>query len=232
MLLLATVVGWGISWPFLKIALTEIPPWTFRGLIAPAAAILVFGIGALLKHDLGRPTGQWREITLAALLNITFWHVFSAFGIKLLGGGQASIIAYTMPLWAVLFSTWLIRETLNPARVAGISAGMAGLAVLVVAEQRFHVALPAPGPALPLDDHLQLLLVFPALRERARIARLVLRSRPRHAEELRLDGAVDALERPALLQRLGDLVIRRVHLPARHRDSAQPHRTHGQLPCT
>ena len=131
MLLLATVVGWGISWPFLKIALTEIPPWTFRGLIAPAAAILVFGIGALLKHDLGRPTGQWREITLAALLNITFWHVFSAFGIKLLGGGQASIIAYTMPLWAVLFSTWLIRETLNPARVAGISAGMAGLAVLV-----------------------------------------------------------------------------------------------------
>ena len=131
MLLLITVVGWGISWPFLKIALTEIPPWTFRGLIAPAAAILVFGIGALLKYDLGRPDGQWREITLAALLNITFWHVFSAFGIRLLGGGQASIIAYTMPLWAVLFSTWLIGETLTFARIAGLGAGMAGLAVLV-----------------------------------------------------------------------------------------------------
>ena len=134
MLLLITVVGWGISWPFLKIALTEIPPWTFRGLIAPAAAILVFGIGALLKYDLGRPTGQWREISLAALLNITFWHIFSAFGIKLLGGGQASIIAYTMPLWAVLFSTWLIGETLTLARMAGLGVGMAGLAVLVSGE--------------------------------------------------------------------------------------------------
>ena len=91
----------------------------------------MFGIGALLKHDLGRPTKQWREITLAAVLNITLWHVFSAFGIKLLGGGQASIIAYTMPLWAVLFSTWLIGETLTPARVMGLASGMAGLAVLV-----------------------------------------------------------------------------------------------------
>ena len=146
MLLLVTVVGWGVSWPFLKIALTEIPPWTFRGLIAPAAAILVFGIGTLLKHDLGRPTGQWREIALAALLNITFWHVFSAFGIKLLGGGQASIIAYTMPLWAVLFSTWLIGETLTLARIAGLGAGMAGLAVLVSGE--FGILASSPHGAL------------------------------------------------------------------------------------
>jgi len=134
LLLFVTVFGWGISWPFLKIALTEIPPWTFRGLIAPAAAILVFGIGALFKYDLGRPTGQWKEITLAAILNITLWHVFSAFGIKLLGGGQASIIAYTMPLWAVLFSAWLIGEKLTPFRLAGLVAGMAGLAVLLSGE--------------------------------------------------------------------------------------------------
>ena len=55
LLLIFTVFGWGISWPFLKIALTEIPPWTFRGLIAPAAAVLIFGIGALLKKTLELP---------------------------------------------------------------------------------------------------------------------------------------------------------------------------------
>ena len=134
LLLLVTVFGWGISWPFLKIALTEIPPWTFRGLIAPTAAILVFGIGALLRYDLGKPTGLWKEITLAAILNITCWHVFSAFGIKLLGGGQASIIAYTMPLWAVVFSAWFIEEKLTSFRLIGLIAGMAGLAVLLSGE--------------------------------------------------------------------------------------------------
>ena len=134
LLLIFTVFGWGISWPFLKIALTEIPPWTFRGLIAPAAAVLIFGIGALLKKNLGTPSGQWREIILAAGLNITLWHVFSAFGIKLLGGGQASIIAYTMPLWAVLFSAWLIGENLTPIRLTGLVMGLTGLVVLLSGE--------------------------------------------------------------------------------------------------
>ena len=39
-----------------------------------------------------------------------------------------------MPLWAVLFSTWLIGEALTLARLAGLGAGMAGLSVLVSGE--------------------------------------------------------------------------------------------------
>ena len=110
----------GISWPFLKL----LSPKFRHGHSGPDRTC---GCHSCIRHwrptqqyDLGRPTGQWREISLAALLNITFWHIFSAFGIKLLGGGQASIIAYTMPLWAVLFSTWPIGETLTLARMAGL----------------------------------------------------------------------------------------------------------------
>ena len=29
-LIVLVIIGWGTSWPFLKIALSEIPPWTFR----------------------------------------------------------------------------------------------------------------------------------------------------------------------------------------------------------
>ena len=137
------IFGWGISWPFLKIALAEIPPFTFRGLIAPTAAFVIFGIGFLLKSKISYPKGQWREITLAAILNITVWHLFSAFGIRLLGGGHASIIAYTMPLWAVVLSIIFIGEKSTPLRILGLILGMSGLAVLLSGE--FGILTSAPA---------------------------------------------------------------------------------------
>jgi len=128
------IFGWGISWPFLKIALAEIPPWTFRGLIAPSAALMILALGFVLRYEVESPKGQWREIILASFLNITLWHVFSAHGIRLLGGGQASIIAYTMPLWAVVFSILFIGERATIARIMGLVFGMGGLSVLLSGE--------------------------------------------------------------------------------------------------
>ena len=133
-LLAVAIFGWGVSWPFLKIALFEIPPWTFRGLIAPTAVLLMILIGLALRIEISRPKGQWREIILAAFLNITIWHVFSAFGIRLLSGGQASIIAYTMPLWAVTLSIFFIGEKPTASRISGLVIGMGGLAVLLSGE--------------------------------------------------------------------------------------------------
>ncbi|MDA0239141.1 MAG: DMT family transporter [Proteobacteria bacterium] len=134
LLLLFVTLGWGTSWPFLKISLNEIPPWTFRGLIAPVAAVFLFGIAYILKEGMTNPRGQWRPLIAASILNITGWHVFSAFGITLLASGHASIIAYTMPLWAILFSIIFIGERPTVKRLAGLVLGIGGLAVLLSGE--------------------------------------------------------------------------------------------------
>ena len=41
LLLAALTVGWGITWPFMKIALNEIQPWTFRGILAPTSMVIL-----------------------------------------------------------------------------------------------------------------------------------------------------------------------------------------------
>ena len=106
-LLITIIIGWGTSWRFLKIALSEIPPWTFRGLIAPTAALFILLAGFLSRQKIRVPAGQWKPLIIASLFNVMIWHIFSAWGIRLLASGQASIIAYTMPLWAVLFNIFL-----------------------------------------------------------------------------------------------------------------------------
>ena len=141
-LVLLVIIGWGTAWPFLKIALNEIPPWTFRGLISPTAAIFTFAIAFFLKQSVRIPRHQIGALVFAAALNITLWHVLSALGIRLMGSGQASIIAYTMPLWASLLSMIFIGEQPTLRRLLGLLSGLLGLGVLV--SGKFGVFAAAP----------------------------------------------------------------------------------------
>ena len=56
-LLIIITIGWGTSWPFLKIGLNEIPPWTYRGLIAPTAALFIFLTGFISRQKIKHPSG-------------------------------------------------------------------------------------------------------------------------------------------------------------------------------
>ncbi|PWC52353.1 DMT family transporter [Azospirillum sp. TSO22-1] len=134
-LLASLTLFWGVNWPAMKLAVTDIDPWTFRMLCLAAG-----GGGLLLIARLsgsGRiaiPRGDLMPLLLASLLNVTGWHLGTAFGLTFMGAGRASIIAFTMPVWASLFGVALLGERLTRARVAGLALGVAGLGFLLVPE--------------------------------------------------------------------------------------------------
>jgi len=134
LLLALTVLGWGLAWPMIKIGLNEIPPWTYRGLMLPLAGAIVFALARATGERIALPTGQWPALLASSFLNITCWTLFSTLGLRLMGSGHASIIAYTMPLWAVLFAMVVVGERPTARRVAGLAIGLAGLGVLLFDE--------------------------------------------------------------------------------------------------
>ncbi|MGY8999026.1 MAG: DMT family transporter [Rhodospirillales bacterium] len=134
LLLIGVIIGWGTSWPFLKIGLNEIPPWTYRGMVAPTAAFFIFSAGLILRQNMWVPAKQWKPLLVASLFNVLIWHIFSAWGIRLLASGQASIIGYTMPLWAVVFSMLLNNERPTLKRLIGLTLGLIGLGTLTIGE--------------------------------------------------------------------------------------------------
>ncbi|WP_431860567.1 DMT family transporter [Azospirillum sp.] len=135
LLLASLTLFWGVNWPAMKLAVTDIDPWTFRMLCLAAG-----GGGLLLIARLtgtGRiaiPRGEFGPLLLASLLNVTGWHLGTAFGLTFMGAGRASIIAFTMPVWASLFGVALLGERLTRARVAGLALGVGGLGFLLVPE--------------------------------------------------------------------------------------------------
>jgi drug/metabolite transporter (DMT)-like permease len=80
------------------------------------------------------PRDQWGRLALTALFNVTLWNVLIAYGLTLLPAGRSVILAYTMPLWVVLMSSFTLGERLTPRRVLGITLGMGGMLLLIVRE--------------------------------------------------------------------------------------------------
>ena len=142
-LLVAVTLAWGFNWPMIKLALAGMAPMHFRSLCAVAGAVVLFALAVAARLSVRVPAGEWGRLSLVALFNITGWNVFAVYGVGLMASGRASILGYTMPVWGVLLSTWLLRERFTRRRALGVALGMAGMALLLGAEFRAVGRAPA-----------------------------------------------------------------------------------------
>jgi drug/metabolite transporter (DMT)-like permease len=131
-LLVLITIFWGVNWPAIKLSVNEVPVWAYRSICLATGAAGLFAIAAAARLPLRIPRQDLKPLLIAALGNITFWHLFSALGVTMMQPGRASILAFTMPLWAAPIAAFWLREKIDAIRLAGLGVGMAGLAVLVV----------------------------------------------------------------------------------------------------
>jgi drug/metabolite transporter (DMT)-like permease len=124
-------LAWGCNWPVLKIGVTELAPLTFRASTLPFAALGLLTIAKLSGDSVRIPRAWWGRVVALALFNITGWNVLIVFGVQQMPAGRSAIIAYTLPIWSVLFSVWLLHEPLSGRKIAGLVLGMCGLAMLL-----------------------------------------------------------------------------------------------------
>ena len=127
-------LGWGLNWPMMKLVLADIPVWTFRGLCVASGTIGLFIIARAGRQQTRVPAGQWPRLAVTAIANVTMWNVLIGYGLTLLPSGRSAILAYTMPLWTVLLSRFVLDEKVTPRRILGVSLGMAGMVLLIVDE--------------------------------------------------------------------------------------------------
>ena len=133
-LLAALTLGWGFNWPIMKMTLAELPVWTFRGLCVASGAVGLFLIARLGGLSLRVPRGQWMRLLVTSVCNVTLWNVFIGYGLTMLPAGRSAILAYSMPIWAVLLSAFVLHERLTRRRFLGLVLGMAGMALLIGGE--------------------------------------------------------------------------------------------------
>jgi drug/metabolite transporter (DMT)-like permease len=131
LLVVILTLAWGCNWPVLKVGVTALAPLTFRATTLPFAALGLLLIAKLSGDSIRIPRAWWGRAATLALCNITAWNVLIVFGVQQMPAGRSAIIAYTLPIWTVLFSLWWLHEPLSGRKIVGLILGMCGMAVLL-----------------------------------------------------------------------------------------------------
>lgn len=130
--LVVTAFGWGLNWPIVKAALAVWPLFTFRVLSSAVAMALLLGLAVSAGQPvLPRGGREWGKLALFGFCNVTSFVGLGTLSMRWLDASEATIIAYTMPIWAALIAWPILGERPNRRRVGGLALGFAGVAVLL-----------------------------------------------------------------------------------------------------
>src|SRR4029077_17474373 len=146
LILLASItVLWGCNWPVLKIAVTELPVFTFRSISLMIGVIGMFIVCRIEGKPWSLPRRDVLPCFFVAMTTITGWNLASTLGLLHMAPGRASILAFTMPLWAALLAVPMLKERMTGLRVLGLALGLAGMAMLIWPD-RANLARDPLGP--------------------------------------------------------------------------------------
>jgi drug/metabolite transporter (DMT)-like permease len=131
LILVGLSIAWGLNWPMMKLALLDIPVWTFRTLCLMGGGSILLVIAYFSRQVVALPGRQFAALAFVSLFNITGWHLCSAYGLLHTGSGRAAIIGFTMPLWASILSVFILKTAPNARQVLALMCGLAALVTLL-----------------------------------------------------------------------------------------------------
>lgn len=142
LLLLILTLVWGTNWPLFALAVAEVSVWTFRAVSCLVAGSLLLAYVRLRGGSVRIEPRHRRVVLASCFLYMVVWNITSTYSAIMLPSGQASVLGFTMPLWAALFS-WLIhREPLRGRMLVALGFGAAGVTLLMVPSFRDYAQAP------------------------------------------------------------------------------------------
>ena len=125
------VATWATNWPLMRLALAHAQPMVFVSLRMAGSIAIIAPVLAVLRRPLLPVPRERFALFWVGLYQVTGFVVFSIVGLAIVAPGRAIVLAYTMPLWAILLGLVLSREVLSPSKLAGAAVGFAGLVVFM-----------------------------------------------------------------------------------------------------
>jgi drug/metabolite transporter (DMT)-like permease len=147
---LITTICWGLNWPVTKYVLGQWPPLSARGLTGVVGALALAIYAVARGVSLHVPRDQWVRVGVSAALNVSLWMAVMGLALVYLPASEATVIAYTMPVWTALLAWPLLGERMTFVRIAALVTAFAGLVLLLGGNEMSASLAKLPGVALAL----------------------------------------------------------------------------------
>ncbi len=131
-MLVSLSLAWGLTWPAMKIALEEIPPFSMRTGTTGLATVTLFAVALLQRRKLRVPSAAAAaHLIVAGSLNVAAFTLLAAFAQLVTTASRVTVLTYTMPIWAALFAYLVLGERLTWSRGISLLLCATGLAVVI-----------------------------------------------------------------------------------------------------
>lgn len=127
--LAAVVLMWGGNWPLMKMALADIGPLAFCALRLVGTVVSVAVLSPILRFPLLPNRGERGRLAVIGLLQVAGMMALSNLGLQFVTPGRASVLAYTMQMWALPLGFLLLGERITGRRAAAAGLAFAGVVV-------------------------------------------------------------------------------------------------------
>ena len=132
LMLVGVTFAWGLTWPAMRLALSDIPPFSMRTASLAVGAVTLYALARLQGRSLRiKDRRTWVHVGVIAVLNMVIFSICSAFGQLLAPTGRIAMLVYTMPIWASLMARFALGERFTPAGMLALLLCCIGMTVLI-----------------------------------------------------------------------------------------------------
>ena len=128
--LAVVILAWGGNYALVKLALDYMAPFTFNAARFGGAAVVVGGGLMLMGSRLLPLPGERLGLAVIGLCQVTIMLGLTSLGLLWIEASRAVLLAYTMPLWALLLGALLLGEAVTRSKLTGAAIGFLGLVML------------------------------------------------------------------------------------------------------
>lgn len=122
---------WGSTWLFIKIGLTDLPPFTFAGIRFLLASMILTLMVIVRRAPWPRTRREWGLIAVVGVLQFALNYGLVFWGEQYISSGLAAVLQSTFPVFGLVIAHfYLSQERMTIAKVAGVSLGVFGVAVI------------------------------------------------------------------------------------------------------
>lgn len=129
-LLIITVLIWGLSWPICKIGLRSMPAIWFAATRAGIGAVSMFIIVILSKKFIIPSKCDLPILAVMGFVQVAMFMTLITVGLHYVSAGRSAILVYTTPLWVMPVAIFFFKEKATPLKWVGFVLGVFGIVIL------------------------------------------------------------------------------------------------------
>jgi len=122
---------WGSTWLFIKLGLSDLPPFTFAGIRFVIACSILFTIVAARRLPLPRTRADWLLLATTGVLSFSLNYGLLFWGEQYISSGLAALLQATIPVFGLVIAHfYLPTEQMTPVKIFGVVMGVVGVGVI------------------------------------------------------------------------------------------------------